>query len=300
MTERSEGTISMSGRVETSSAPQAVRRSLSPSRAGDFTTCPLLYRFRTIDRLPEPADPAAARGTLVHAVLESLFDIPAAERTLERARDLLPSHWHQLREEDPRLVELFESGADAAAEADWLTSAADLLGSYFSVEDPRCLEPAAREERVAHTLESGLTLQGIVDRIDISPDGLVRVVDYKTGRSPGPMFEDRAMSQLKFYALVVWRARGVLPTLLQLYYLADRSVLSYTPTEQDLIVTERRLTALWQAISASIERQDFRPSPGPLCRFCAHQALCPEFGGTPPAFPELQLVDARAQSEPGV
>jgi len=26
--------------------------SLSPSRASDFMTCPLLYRFRVIDRLP--------------------------------------------------------------------------------------------------------------------------------------------------------------------------------------------------------------------------------------------------------
>ncbi|TSD65153.1 RecB family exonuclease [Aeromicrobium piscarium] len=297
MTERSEGTMRV---VEAPAAPRAVKRSLSPSRAGDFTTCPLLYRFRTIDRLPEPADPVAARGTLVHAVLEALFDVPAPERTLERARELLPDQWQSIREEDPRLTDLFDSGADAAAEAEWLTSAEGLLGAYFSVEDPRWLEPAAREERVAHTLDSGLTLHGIVDRIDISPEGLIRVVDYKTGRSPGPMFEDRAMSQLKFYALVVWRTRGVLPTLLQLYYLADRSVLSYTPTEQDLLVTERRLTALWQAIADSIERQDFRPSTGPLCRFCAHQSRCPEFGGTPPEFPELQLVDARAQSEPGV
>ncbi len=50
--------------------------SLSPSRAADFMTCPLLYRFRVVDRLPEPPSPAAARGTLVHAVLERLFDEP--------------------------------------------------------------------------------------------------------------------------------------------------------------------------------------------------------------------------------
>ena len=55
---------------------------LSPSRAGDFMTCPLLYRFRVIDRLPEPPSPAAVRGTMVHSVLERLFDLPAAERTV--------------------------------------------------------------------------------------------------------------------------------------------------------------------------------------------------------------------------
>ncbi|HZZ54267.1 MAG TPA: PD-(D/E)XK nuclease family protein, partial [Trebonia sp.] len=54
---------------------------LSPSRAADFMTCPLLYRFRVIDRIPEPPTTATARGTLVHAVLERLFDRPAGERT---------------------------------------------------------------------------------------------------------------------------------------------------------------------------------------------------------------------------
>ena len=52
---------------------------LSPSRAADFKQCPLLFRFRTIDRLEGPPSPAAARGTLVHAVLEHLFDLPAAD-----------------------------------------------------------------------------------------------------------------------------------------------------------------------------------------------------------------------------
>src|SRR5690606_31306559 len=55
--------------------------SLSPSRAADFKTCPLLFRLRTIDRIPEPPHPDRARGTLVHAVLERLFDLPAAHRT---------------------------------------------------------------------------------------------------------------------------------------------------------------------------------------------------------------------------
>ncbi|MCZ9339058.1 PD-(D/E)XK nuclease family protein, partial [Streptomyces sp. TRM76130] len=72
--------------------------SLSPSRAGDFMQCPLLYRFRVIDRLPEKPSEAATRGTLVHAVLERLFDAPAAERTPPRAKALVPGEWGRLRE----------------------------------------------------------------------------------------------------------------------------------------------------------------------------------------------------------
>src|ERR1700678_1408600 len=74
---------------------------LSPSRAADFMTCPLLYRFRVIDRLPEAPSPAAARGTLVHAVLERLFDEPASDRTPQAARGLLPAQWDRLLAEEP-------------------------------------------------------------------------------------------------------------------------------------------------------------------------------------------------------
>ena len=61
---------------------------LSPSRASDFLSCPLLFRFRTVDRLPEPPSVDAMRGTVVHQVLEDLFDVPAPERTPEQEADL--------------------------------------------------------------------------------------------------------------------------------------------------------------------------------------------------------------------
>src|SRR5260370_10427796 len=89
--------------VANTSAPP----SLSPSRAGDFLTCPLLYRFRVIDRLPEPPSPAAARGTLVHAVLERLFDEPAAGRTALAARGLLQPEWQQVLSGEPQLAKMF-------------------------------------------------------------------------------------------------------------------------------------------------------------------------------------------------
>lgn len=276
--------------MDDSDTPLTVRRSLSPSRAGDFQTCPLLYRFRTIDRLPEPADPAAARGTLVHAVLEDLFGEPAPGRTLDRAVELLPGEWDKLRAEEPRLAELF-TAEQAADETAWLASSVDLLQTYFGMEDPRWLEPASREERVSYELESGVTFAGIVDRIDVAPDGRIRVVDYKTGRSPNPRFEDRAMFQMRFYALVIWRTRGVLPTLLQLMYLGDGSFLTYEPDEQELLATERKLVALWAAIERAIELRDFPPRKSGLCGWCAHKALCPEFGGTPPEMPLFEIVN---------
>ena len=112
-------------------------------------------------------------------------------------------------------------GADGPAIAEWLVSCRESLRGYFALEDPRRLEPAEREVYVEALLDSRLLLRGIVDRIDVAPDGSVRIVDYKTGRSPGVGFEGRALFQMRFYALVLWRTRGVVPSVLQLIYLGD-------------------------------------------------------------------------------
>jgi putative RecB family exonuclease len=268
---------------------------LSPSRTADFLTCPLLYRFRVVDRLPEPPSAAATRGTVVHAVLERLFDLPAVERTLERASAMLGPQWQRLLESEPELGALFD-GADAdAALAEFLAGAERLLGRYFELEDPSRLEPADRELYVEATLPSGLTLRGYVDRLDVAPSGDLRVVDYKTGKAPKAGFEAKALFQMRFYALVLWRTRGVVPRLLQLLYLGSGEVLRYEPDEGDLLATERKLHAVWAAISKAAETGDWRPSPSRLCDWCAHQALCPEFGGTPPPLP---VPDTPVDSDP--
>ncbi|MFE5212836.1 RecB family exonuclease [Streptomyces sp. NPDC056600] len=260
-------------------------RSLSPSRAADFMRCPLLYRFRVIDRLPERPSEAATRGTLVHAVLERLFDAPAAERTAPRARDLLPGQWQRLRESRPEVAELFADDPDGVRLARWLEEAERLVERWFTLEDPTRLEPVEREFTVETELESGLRLRGIIDRVDVAPTGEVRIVDYKTGKAPRPQYAEEALFQMKFYALVVWRLKRVLPRRLQLVYLGSGDVVTYDPAPEDLRRVERKLLALWEAIAQATATGDWRPRRGKLCDWCDHQAHCPEFGGTPPPYP---------------
>jgi len=257
---------------------------LSPSRAADFKQCPLLYRFRTVDKLEGPPSPAAARGTLVHSVLEHVFELPAAERTVDAAVRLLPQRWSALAEERPELVEMIEA-SDDLDDVTWLEAAAELVERWFELEDPQRLEPAERELYVETEIE-GLTLRGIVDRLDVAADGAMRVVDYKTGRSPREGFEAKALFQMKFYALVLWRLRGEIPKVLQLVYLGDRQVVRYVPDEQDLRGMERNVKAVWAAVQRAAETGDWRPSRSRLCGWCDFRDLCPEFGGTPPPLPE--------------
>ncbi len=380
-----ETVLSPSADPQPGSAPGRGERhtgpSLSPSRAADFKTCPLLFRFRTIDRLPEKPTPDQVRGTLVHAVLESLFDLPAAERIPAAAAALVAPSWARLVEQEPALEALFVESADAPAPAPgaapatagapaagsapaasapstasarptataaaatvgslpgataagstptapaaagsaagstaevgaavsgtmgaaavalpgleaageaeriaaFLAGAGDLLAGYFAVEDPQRLEPAERESLVSTLVDDELLIRGYIDRLDVSPAGDLRVVDYKTGGAPREAFEGRALFQLKFYALVLWRTRGVVPRVLRLLYLKDAEICDYSPDAAELERFERTLVALSQAIERAKQDRDFRPKPSKLCGWCSHQQFCPEFGGTPPPYPE--------------
>jgi putative RecB family exonuclease len=260
--------------------------------------CPLLYRFRVVDRLPELPTPAMARGTVVHAVLERLFDLPASGRTLAAAHDLLGPQWERVRGEEPELEQLFSG--DVEAQAAWLEEARGLIAQWFTLEDPTRLEPAERELYVETTLDDGLQLRGYVDRLDVAADGRMRVVDYKTGRAPREAFEGKALFQMKFYALVLWRLRGQIPALLQLVYLGNGEILRYSPEEAELLATERKVKALWSAIERAASTGVWRASPGRLCDWCNHRGLCPAWGGTPPPLPEgaLERVVGAAASAP--
>lgn len=251
--------------------------------------CPLLYRFRVIDKLPSAPSAPAARGTLVHSVLERLFDLPADGRTIAAASAMVEPQWLAMLEDEPELSDLMDA-TDPAAVAGWFGDAVALIEKWFTLEDPTRLEPTERELYVETDLD-GLTLRGYVDRLDLTATGEMRVVDYKTGRAPLEQYEAKAWFQMKFYGLVLWRLHGRVPRMLQLVYLGgDSKILRYSPDEGELLAVERKLKALWKAIETAAETGDWQPRTSKLCDWCDHRALCPAWGGTPPPLPELAAV----------
>ena len=123
------------------------------------------------------------------------------------------------------------------------------------------------------------------------------MVDYKTGRSPGVGFESKALFQMRFYALVIWRTRGVVPAMLRLVYLGDGQMVSYEPDEQDLLATERLVEAIWHAIDRARTTGEWLPSPGWACGWCSFQDPLP--GVRQRATTAPRPVGSRGQSVSG-
>ena len=242
---------------------------LSPSAVSEYENCPQLYKYRKIEKLPEPPSLDAERGTLVHTILQDLFEFPSAQRLPQTAIDLLPSRWSTQLEGKPELKEMVTN------EKEWLDRATSLLTTYFTLEDPSTFEATHREMHLENDFDTDVYLHGYVDRLDIAPTGEVRIVDYKTGKSPKPGWEEKALFQLRVYALLYWKSTGVLPRLLQLIYLGDGRMVKSNPTMKDIESAEKVLHRVAKDIFISMEKEYWPPKPSRLCDWCFFKSICP-------------------------
>lgn len=256
---------------------------LSPSSFSAFKDCPLAFKFSYLDRLPQPPSAPASKGTLVHHALELLMlrapqerTLPSALADLERARVALA--------DDPDFTEL-ELTAD-----EWVAFHAEaevLVQRYFELEDPTTIVPIGLELRLSATVGS-VTLRGIIDRLELDADGELVITDYKTGSVPREQYEQTRLAGVHMYALMVEQTLGRRPARVQLLYLSKPEAIIATPSEQSIRGVGRKANAVWSAIGQACQRDDFRPSTGPLCQWCAYQPYCPAFGGDPAQAAELK------------
>lgn len=256
--------------------PYPLPPTLSPSRVAAFTDCALAYRFANLDRLPEPPSPHATKGTLVHAALERLFVLPAAARTPERAAACLDEAAAAIRAH-PDYVGL---GLTDEQAVEFVADAHRLLTGYFAMEDPRRINAIGLELRLEAEV-GGVTLRGIIDRLDRNDDGSLVVTDYKTGRAPSERYEKAKMVGVDAYALLVERVLGARPAAVRLLYLGDGVAITCVPSDQNARFIETKVGAIWQTIQRANATDGFRPKPGKLCNWCSYQTFCPAFGGDP-------------------
>jgi putative RecB family exonuclease len=249
---------------------------LSPSRAGDFKTCPQLFKFRAIDRLPEPTSIYQARGTTAHLALQRLFDEPMDKRTPNRLFDLFRESWTELRGED-EFEGMFEDEDD---ERKWGLESLELLRNYFAIEDPKTFDPEDRELDMLEDLD-GMVIRGILDRIDRDVDSQLVITDYKTGRAPPERYALSAFFALKIYALLIRKRTGETPKELRLLYLNGPTLYRLPVDDQQLDAMDVQLRALWKAIDRALSNDRFPTRTGRLCDWCSFQEICPAFVDVP-------------------
>jgi len=255
-----------------------VLATLSPSRASDFKTCPQLYKFKAIDRIPTAPNIYQARGTTVHLALERLFEEPTQDRTPERLYDHFRQAWSELKPAE--YPDLFDSVDD---EREWGVESLNMLATYFSIKDPTSFDPKALEMDLLVDVDH-MRIRGILDRMEevteIGPDGAERralvITDYKTGKAPGERYAQKAFFALKIYALLIRISMGVTPTRIRLLYLNGPTEYTMEITDGQLDAMTKQLAALWGAIERAITTDTWPAKTSALCNWCDFKdTICP-------------------------
>ncbi|MBX7160578.1 MAG: PD-(D/E)XK nuclease family protein [Acidimicrobiia bacterium] len=247
---------------------------LSPSRAGDFKTCPLLFKLRAIERRPEPPSLPATKGTVTHLCLQRLFALAPAERTVDAALALLPGAWDTIVGADDRsFLFPFPDDADTA-----LADTERFVRNYFDLEDPTRLTPVGLELRLRSRV-GALDVVGVLDRLDRHADGTWVVSDYKTGRIPGERREATSFFACKVYALLLRDLVGELPARLRLLYLDEPTTLVVEPTASDVDAAGRLLEAMGRTLSGALDRDEWPARTSYFCNMCPHRDVCPAHAG---------------------
>jgi len=250
-------------------APLPLPASLSPSKVAAFSRCGLAFKFSAIDRLVEPASVWTAKGTLVHLALERLHaDIAAGARTPEVAGGLVRDAVEEvLGTPECRGLDVGDLGA-------FTSDAERLARNVFLLEDPNQVNAVGLELKLEARI-GDLVLRGVIDRLDLRPDGTLVVVDYKTGRAPTIADEKARLVGVHFYAFLVERTFGVVPAGVELLHLREPMVLASVPSDRTRAGLRRRTAAIWSAVEQACATDGFQPRPGPVCSVCGFRDRCP-------------------------
>lgn len=276
--------------------------SLTPSKVSSFKDCALAFRLSVIDKLPEPPNLQAFKGTVVHRALELLMweEQPGRRTPVAAATKLDRALEELLAGEEGTALGLGGTQLD-----EFVEDARQLVRNYFVLEDPDTvrvigtelrlqvdLGPASAPDFTAATIVAGdaphtstggrLRLRGIIDRLELDQDDELVVTDYKTGRAPGQSQEQTRLGGVHFYAFLCEQLLGRRPARVQLFHLREPLAISTVPSDQSIAGLQRQAVAIWAAVKRACLQEDFRPKPGRLCDWCGYHAYCPAMGGNLP------------------
>ncbi|HEV3188693.1 MAG TPA: PD-(D/E)XK nuclease family protein [Acidimicrobiales bacterium] len=249
---------------------QPLPQSLSPSRLADFQACPRRYQHASVERLPQPASYATAKGRFVHYVFENLFLLDADQRTIEKAREFVTPALEEILTDDVRV----DINCDDAMVARLLSETEAILLRYFEMEDPTTIAHEGVELRLGVDVND-TPLFGILDRLDRDPDGSLTIVDYKTGALPNRNYDSKTFANAELYAALCEEKLGERPTTIRLMYVAHGQSIERNVT--DVVVKARANAAAgaWTKIKRYYDDGDFPATPSSnACRFCAYKDLC--------------------------
>ena len=239
---------------------------LSSTSIGDYQDCPLKYRLKHQDKVPEQKTQSTLEfGKIMHDILFDFHGLDAIDQTLDNLIELFNKHWRQ---------DAFEY---RQRENEFNQQGRELLENYFNHNQEHRPVVVGREKKFKFDLpEIGVSITGKIDRIDRDGD-LLRVVDYKTSRKKG-----KAKDSLQMALYTEALSRDAVddiegnPGSAVLHFLrhGDDPESIHTFSEKELSDQQEKIAKVTQGI----RERNFEPRPNEygVCKWCDYKDfICP-------------------------
>ncbi len=240
---------------------------LSYSSIDTYQSCPLKYKYRQIDRIPEPKSKEALFGTLIHSTMKFIHTPALLSPTFEQAIDHFSRGWRD---------DVFESPLEERAA---FTQGVDMIRRYYEANDIASAVIVDLESRfqieIGNEKLGQHVIAGSIDRIDKTADGY-EIIDYKTTKKMPPQSKVDEDLQLTVYLKAFLERypaerERIGNITVSLYFLKHGVKLSARRSFEDLARLDERVFEVIE----HIQNEEFEPILSPLCDWCGFQKICP-------------------------
>jgi DNA helicase-2/ATP-dependent DNA helicase PcrA len=230
---------------------------LSYSSIATYLDCPRQYWYRHVQRLPAVQTAEAVQGDVLHETLRRAAEArrTGTEITAAMLHGTHQQVWNETSFPDARRAPTFERNGASQLEA-------------YRKQGGLIAQPEYLEQPFT-TAVDGWTLNGIIDRIDRTPEGW-RIIDYKSGR---PVTRGRRDLQVALYALGAASALKLDPIELEMVYLASGESVRVDHSHSLLAEATKQGTNVAEGVRSG--RFDARPDRR-RCRLCPYRLVCAE------------------------
>jgi DNA helicase-2/ATP-dependent DNA helicase PcrA len=238
---------------------------LSSTKIDTYNSCPLKYRLKYVDKVPERKTRATGEfGSIMHSILEEFHGLESANQTEQTLFDLLEKHWREDSFEYRQRGEEFRKQGE------------ELLSDYFRFVKENPPNVIGREKSFAYTMdEINVKISGKIDRIDDNGDSL-GIVDYKTSRKKEKADKNIQMA-LYTEALLNDAVQGIsgIPGEASLHFLrfGEDPLSSHEFSDEELEVYRDKISDVAEGIRSGL----FETKKGNFnCQYCDYKEfLCP-------------------------